>query len=246
MKRPCSSTSATRAAIRSRNGSSGVAVSNKGIVIGGGGLYAVGTGYPWPPVLALASLTAPLVNLATHLIGDLGYAGIFLLMTITGVIGIPGTEPVMLFAGFDAYNHTLSIPWVIVAGVAGDVVGASIAYAIGYLRLPRAARAPQRQAASEPRAARSRAPLVRALRVGDDRRLALPAGRPRRIPVRRRRGRDALQEDGHVRDARLGDLGRRTCRDRPGGRSQLAELASPPGVRRLRRRRACSSPRSST
>jgi membrane protein DedA with SNARE-associated domain len=82
-------------------------------------------------VLALASLTAPLVNLATHLIGDLGYGGIVLLMTITGVIGIPGTEPVMLFAGFDAYNHTLSLPWVIVAGVAGDVLGATIAYSIG-------------------------------------------------------------------------------------------------------------------
>jgi membrane protein DedA with SNARE-associated domain len=83
-------------------------------------------------VLALASLTAPLVNLATHLIGDLGYAGIVLLMTITDVVGLPGTEPVMLFAGFDVFNHTLSLPGVIVAGVAGDVLGASIAYAIGF------------------------------------------------------------------------------------------------------------------
>jgi membrane protein DedA with SNARE-associated domain len=83
-------------------------------------------------LLALASLTAPLVNLATHIVGDLSYAGIVLLMTITGVIGIPGTEPVLLFAGFDVYNHTLSLPWVIVAGIAGDLLGASIAYAIGY------------------------------------------------------------------------------------------------------------------
>jgi membrane protein DedA with SNARE-associated domain len=83
-------------------------------------------------VLALASLTAPLVNLATHLIGDLGYGGIVLLMTITGVIGVPGTEPVMLFAGFDVFNHTLSLPGIIIAGVAGDVLGASIAYAIGF------------------------------------------------------------------------------------------------------------------
>jgi membrane protein DedA with SNARE-associated domain len=82
-------------------------------------------------VLALASLTAPLVNLATHLIGDLGYAGIVLLMTITGVVGLPGTEPVMLFAGFDVFNHTLSLPGIIIAGAAGDVLGASIAYAIG-------------------------------------------------------------------------------------------------------------------
>jgi len=83
-------------------------------------------------VLALASLTGPLVNVATHLIGDLGYAGIVLLMTITGVVGIPGTEPVMLFAGFDVYNHTLSLPGIIIAGVAGDLLGATIAYCIGF------------------------------------------------------------------------------------------------------------------
>lgn len=83
-------------------------------------------------MLALASLTEPLVNLATHAIGTLGLAGVTLLMTVTGVIAVPGTEPTMLFAGFDAFRHTLSLPEVIVAGVIGDVLGASIAYAIGY------------------------------------------------------------------------------------------------------------------
>jgi membrane protein DedA with SNARE-associated domain len=83
-------------------------------------------------LLALASLTQPLVNLATNLIGDLGLAGVTLLMTITGVIGVPGTEPTMLFAGFDVYNHTLSLPGIIVAGAIGDVLGASIAYTIGF------------------------------------------------------------------------------------------------------------------
>jgi membrane protein DedA with SNARE-associated domain len=83
-------------------------------------------------LIALASLTQPLVNLATNLIGDLGLAGVTLLMTITGVVGVPGTEPTMLFAGFDVYNHTLSLPGIIIAGVVGDVLGGSIAYAIGY------------------------------------------------------------------------------------------------------------------
>jgi membrane protein DedA with SNARE-associated domain len=83
-------------------------------------------------LIALASLTQPLVNLATNLIGDLGLAGVTLLMTITGVIGVPGTEPTMLFAGFDVYNHTLSLPGIIIAGVIGDVLGASIAYTIGF------------------------------------------------------------------------------------------------------------------
>jgi membrane protein DedA with SNARE-associated domain len=38
----------------------------------------------------------------------------------------------MLFAGFDAYQGKLSLAGIIVAGVAGDMLGASIAYAIGY------------------------------------------------------------------------------------------------------------------
>jgi membrane protein DedA with SNARE-associated domain len=83
-------------------------------------------------LLALASLTQPLVDFATSLIGSAGYAGVFLLMTITGVVGLPGTEPTMLFAGFDVYSHTLSLPGIIAAGVVGDVLGASIAYAIGF------------------------------------------------------------------------------------------------------------------
>ena len=52
--------------------------------------------------------------------------------TTTGVIGVPGTEPTMLFAGFDVYQGKLSLAGIIVAGVIGDVLGATIAYGIGY------------------------------------------------------------------------------------------------------------------
>ena len=83
-------------------------------------------------LLTLASLTEPLVKLATNLIGDLGIAGVFLLTMSSAVIGLPGTEPTMLFAGFDVYNGHLTMLEIIVAGVIGDVVGGSIAYAIGY------------------------------------------------------------------------------------------------------------------
>lgn len=83
-------------------------------------------------LLAFASLTEPLVNLATNAISTLGLAGVVLLMTITGIVAVPGTEPTMLFAGFDAYKGTLSLPEVIVAGVVGDVLGATIAFTIGY------------------------------------------------------------------------------------------------------------------
>jgi membrane protein DedA with SNARE-associated domain len=83
-------------------------------------------------VLAYASLTAPLVNFATHVIGSLGLAGVALLTFTTGVVALPGTEPTMLFAGFDAFRGTLSLPGIIIFGVLGDLIGATVAYSIGY------------------------------------------------------------------------------------------------------------------
>ena len=80
----------------------------------------------------MASLTGPLVDFATNLIDSLGLAGVALLTLSSGVIGIPGTEPTMLFAGFDVFRGDLTLPGIIIAGVIGDVAGASIAYAIGY------------------------------------------------------------------------------------------------------------------
>jgi membrane protein DedA with SNARE-associated domain len=82
--------------------------------------------------LLIGSLTGPLVNLATHLIASLGLGGVALLTLSSGVIGVPGSEPTMLFAGFDVFQGHLSLPGIIIAGVVGDVAGASIAYSIGY------------------------------------------------------------------------------------------------------------------
>jgi membrane protein DedA with SNARE-associated domain len=82
--------------------------------------------------LALASVTDSLVTLATHIIRDLGYAGVAMLTMTSGVIGLPGSEPTMLFAGFNVSEGHLSLPGIIVFGVLGDMIGASIAYAIGY------------------------------------------------------------------------------------------------------------------
>ena len=83
-------------------------------------------------LLALASVTDSLVTLATHIINDLGLAGVAILTTTSGVIGAPGSEPTMLFAGFDVSRGNLSLLGIIVFGVIGDVLGASIAYWIGY------------------------------------------------------------------------------------------------------------------
>jgi len=70
--------------------------------------------------------------LATHVINDLGYAGVALLTATSGVIGVPGTEPTMLFSGFNVYQGHITLLGIIVFGVLGDLIGASIAYGIGY------------------------------------------------------------------------------------------------------------------
>jgi len=83
-------------------------------------------------LLALASVTDSLVSLATHLIRDIGLGGVALLTLTSGVIGVPGSEPTMLFAGFNVFQRHLTLLGIISFGVLGDVIGASIAYAIGY------------------------------------------------------------------------------------------------------------------
>jgi membrane protein DedA with SNARE-associated domain len=83
-------------------------------------------------LLAYASLAEPLVRLATNLIGSLGLGGVALLTFTSGVIGLPGTEPTMLFAGFNVFQGHQTLVGIIVAGVLGDLAGASVAYAIGY------------------------------------------------------------------------------------------------------------------
>jgi membrane protein DedA with SNARE-associated domain len=79
-----------------------------------------------------ASITGSLVTLATNAINDLGLWGIAALVISSAVIGIPGTEVTMLFAGFSVSQGHLSMGGVIAAGVAGDLIGATIAYVIGY------------------------------------------------------------------------------------------------------------------
>ena len=82
-----------------------------------------------------ASVTAQLVTFATNVVHDLGYAGVTLMIVMSQVAIVPGTEATMLFAGFNVDTHHLTLVGIIVAGVLGDVIGASIAYAIGYFGL---------------------------------------------------------------------------------------------------------------
>jgi membrane protein DedA with SNARE-associated domain len=83
-------------------------------------------------VLVLASITDPLVQFAVDVIDKLGLPGIFVLMTAeSACIPIP-SEGTMLFAGFGVSNGDYSLFAITAAGVAGNVVGSWIAYAIGY------------------------------------------------------------------------------------------------------------------
>ena len=83
-------------------------------------------------LFAPASVTDSLVTLATHIIRDLGLAGVSAMTLASGVVGVPGSEPTMLFAGFNVFQRHLTLFGIIVFGVLGDVIGATIAYAIGY------------------------------------------------------------------------------------------------------------------
>jgi membrane protein DedA with SNARE-associated domain len=72
------------------------------------------------------------VQWATHLIGSWGLPAVFLLMLLeSACIPVP-SEAIMPFAGFAVSQGTLSYFGIVAAGVAGNLVGSCIAYAVGY------------------------------------------------------------------------------------------------------------------
>jgi membrane protein DedA with SNARE-associated domain len=80
----------------------------------------------------MASITDGLVNAAVDVIDALGLPGIFLLMVFeSACIPIP-SEATFLFAGFNVSEGHYSMFAVVATGVAANVVGSWIAYAIGY------------------------------------------------------------------------------------------------------------------
>jgi membrane protein DedA with SNARE-associated domain len=82
--------------------------------------------------LPLASVTEPIVNAATDFIDSVGAIGVFLLMILeSACIPVP-SEAIMLFAGFNVSTGEMTLLAIIVAGVAGNVVGSAIAYWVGY------------------------------------------------------------------------------------------------------------------
>jgi membrane protein DedA with SNARE-associated domain len=83
-------------------------------------------------MLVLASISERLVTFAVNVIGDLGLFGVFVLMLAeSALIPIP-SEATMLFAGFNVANGHYPLWEPVAVGVAANVVGSWIAYAIGY------------------------------------------------------------------------------------------------------------------
>jgi membrane protein DedA with SNARE-associated domain len=85
-----------------------------------------------PHLLTLASITDPLVRFATNVVGDLGLAGIFVLMLLeSACIPIP-SEATMLFAGFNVSEGHYSLFMVTLVGSLANLVGSWVAYAVGW------------------------------------------------------------------------------------------------------------------
>ncbi len=85
-----------------------------------------------PELLPIASITDPLVEFATNVVGDLGLVGIFVLMLFeSACIPIP-SEATMLFAGFNVHKGEYSLLAVTLVGSFANLVGSWLAYAIGW------------------------------------------------------------------------------------------------------------------
>lgn len=82
--------------------------------------------------LVLASITDPIVDFAVNVVGDLGLAGVFVLMVLeSACIPIP-SEATMLFAGFNVAEGEYSLMAATLVATFANLVGSWIAYGVGY------------------------------------------------------------------------------------------------------------------
>jgi membrane protein DedA with SNARE-associated domain len=82
--------------------------------------------------LEIAAITDRLVDFAVNVVGDLGLGGVFVLMLLeSACIPVP-SEATMLFAGFNVDKGEYSLVAAVAVGVAGNLIGSWIAYAVGY------------------------------------------------------------------------------------------------------------------
>ena len=76
-------------------------------------------------------ITESIAAFGTHIIGSIGYVGVFLLMVAESMVLPLPSEAVMPFAGFTVAEGTLSWAGVIAAATLGSIAGSLIGYAIG-------------------------------------------------------------------------------------------------------------------
>ena len=79
----------------------------------------------------MVGLTESIAALGTHIIGSIGYTGVFLLMIAESMVLPVPSEAVMPFAGFVVAEGTLSWVGVVLSATLGSIVGSLIGYAIG-------------------------------------------------------------------------------------------------------------------
>ena len=80
----------------------------------------------------IASLTDPIVDVAVDVVGDLGLAGVFVLMLLeSACIPVP-SEATMLFAGFNVSEGEYSLAMAVAVGSVANLVGSWLAYGVGY------------------------------------------------------------------------------------------------------------------
>jgi membrane protein DedA with SNARE-associated domain len=83
-------------------------------------------------MLELASITDPLVRVATDAVDAMGLPGVFLLMLLeSACIPVP-SEATMLFTGFNVAKGHYSLFSAVAVGSLANLVGSWIAYAVGY------------------------------------------------------------------------------------------------------------------
>ena len=79
----------------------------------------------------MPDVTAPLVNFVTDQIGSYGTLAVFLLMILeSACIPVP-SEAIMLYGGFLVSQGKAGLGWIVVAGVAGNLIGSWIAWWVG-------------------------------------------------------------------------------------------------------------------
>jgi membrane protein DedA with SNARE-associated domain len=82
--------------------------------------------------MLIASLTDPIVELATDIVADLGLLGVFFLMVAeSACIPVP-SEATMLFAGFNVSDGHYTLFEAVAVGSVANLVGSWAAYALGY------------------------------------------------------------------------------------------------------------------